>query len=93
MLSSLPTWLRAAVITSGQTFVGSFLVLLLGLLGDVQDWLDGGAAPSLDVAAKALVSLLVAFGTGVITAGYRAVRPVQNTYPELPTDGTPPVAP
>ena len=84
MLQNLPTWLRAAVITGFQTFLGSFLVLLLGLLSDVQDWVDGGAVPNFEWLAKALVSLIIAFVTGVITAAYRTVRPVENTYPEPP---------
>jgi hypothetical protein len=84
MLQNLPTWLRAAVITGFQTFLGSFLVLLIGLLSEVQDWVDGGAAPNLEFAAKAIVSLVIAFVTGTLTALYRAVRPVENTYPEPP---------
>lgn len=85
-LRSLPTWLRAAVITAGQTFVGTFLVTLLGVLADVQEWLNDGPAPSLDAPAKAVLSAVVALAVGIVTAAYRALRPVQNTYPEPPTD-------
>ena len=51
---SLPTWLRAACITAAQAFVASFLVLLLGLIGDVQEWVDSGVTPDWSVWAKAL---------------------------------------
>jgi hypothetical protein len=85
MLKQLPTWLRAAVITGFQTFLGSFLVLLLSLVASVNEWIDGGVAPDWSVLAKALSALVLGFVTGVLTAAYRAVRPVENTYPEPPT--------
>jgi ABC-type uncharacterized transport system permease subunit len=85
MLKNLPTWLRAAVITSGQAFVGTFLVTLLGLLGDVQDWVEDNSDPiDLSVPTKALASAVVALAVGIVTAIFRAVRPVENAYPEPP---------
>jgi hypothetical protein len=85
MLANLPTWLRAAVITSVQAFVGTFLVTLLGLLGDIQEWVEDSTNPvDLGVPAKAIGSAVVALAVGVVTAVFRAVKPVENSYPEPP---------
>lgn len=83
-MASLPSWLRAAVITSVQTFVGTFLVTLLGLLGQVQEWVGGGEPPDLTAPAKALASAFVALAVGVVTAVYRKLNPPEDTYAPTP---------
>ncbi len=79
-MNRLPTWLRAAINTSWQTFLGAFALLLLAALGDAQDWLDTGAAVDVAFYGKALLSLVIAFVAGVITAVFRRVRPAEQAY-------------
>lgn len=85
MLSKLPTWLRASIITSVQTFVATFTVTLVGVLNDTIEWVQGGSPPELDVPTKAVVAALIAAVSGVVTAVHRAWRPPEDTYPEPPT--------
>lgn len=84
-MQNLPTWLRAAVITGGQALVGSALLWLLDLVLDVQSWVADPTNPvDISGAGKALVSILFTFVTFVVTAIYRSVKPVENSYPEQP---------
>lgn len=78
----LPVWLRAAVITSAQTFIGTFLALLLAMVPDALDWVNGGAIPDLATYAKLLAAAFAAFITGVVTAAYRRVKPIGTDYPD-----------
>lgn len=78
----MPSWLKAALITSVQTFVASVLVTLLGLLAAVQEWIGGGDAPDWSNAAKVVGSALVAAAAGVITAVQRYFKPPEETYNE-----------
>lgn len=87
MLKSLPTWLRAAVITSIQTFVAATLVGFINLFGEVQSWVDDGVAPDFSIFARTVASAAIAAAVGVITAVYRVLRPVENAYPEQPRVG------
>lgn len=79
----LPTWLRAALITGGQTLAAAVLVVLLDLLFDVQDWVRDPTNPvDLSGAATAVLIALVTFLAGLVTAIYRYVRPVERSYPD-----------
>lgn len=85
MLKALPTWLRAAVITAGQTAVAALLLVLLDVLFDVQDWVEDPTNPvDLSGAATAAGVVVITFLSGVVTAVVRAVKPPENTYPEPP---------
>lgn len=79
-MSRLPTWLRAAINTAWQSFVGSFALLLLAALGDAQDWLDTGVVPDLAFYRKAILSLVIAFVAAIVTAIFRKVRPAEKAY-------------
>ncbi len=81
-MKNLPPAIRAAVITSVQTFVGTALVTLLGILGAVQDWVGGGDPPDLTAPAKVVASAAVAVVVGVVTALYRTVKPPAESYPD-----------
>jgi hypothetical protein len=95
VLAKLPPWLRAAVITAGQTAVGSLLLIGLSLLVDVNGWLADPTNPvDLSGPAKLALGVAVTFVSFVVTAAYRALRPPQNTYPEQPTrSDVPPAVP
>lgn len=93
MLSNIPPWLRAAIITSLQALVGSLLVIALSLVVDVNSWLSDPTNPvNLSGPAKLALAALMTAVTGVVTAIYRAWRPPQNTYPEMPTKADVPPA-
>lgn len=85
MLSKLPTWLRAAIITGLQTLAGAVLLIILNLLVDIQSWVSDRSNP-VDFSTPAALAgaALLAFVVGVVTAVYRGLRPVENTYPEPP---------
>jgi hypothetical protein len=86
MLSRIPPWLRAAIITGLQTLVGSLLLIVLSLILDVNDWLSDPTNPvDLSGPAKLALAAVVTFVSFIVTAVYRAIRPPQNTYPEAPT--------
>lgn len=87
MLKSLPTWLRSAVITAVQTFVGVFLASLVNTFGEVQVWIDEGIVPDFSILARTTAGAAVAAFVFVVTAAHRALRPVENTYPEQPHPG------
>lgn len=91
MLRRIPPWLRAAIITSAQVAAGYLLLIVLNLLFDISAWLSDPTNPvDLSTPAKLAVGVLITFITGVVTAVYRAIRPPQNTYPEMPTVPDPP---
>lgn len=79
-MDKLPTWLRAAVITGAQTFVGTVLALFLAVIPDLLGWVNGGAIPDLATYAKLLAGAVAAFVTGVLTAVYRKVKPIETSY-------------
>lgn len=87
MLKTLPTWLRAAVITSIQTFIAATLVGFINLFGEVQSWVDDGVVPDFSIFARTVASAAIAAAVGVVTAVYRVLRPVENAYPEQPRVG------
>lgn len=83
MLKSLPTWLRATVITAGQSLLGGVLAVVLSLLLDVQQWVSDPTNPvDISGAGTAVILLLFTFCTAVVTAIMRKVKPVENSYPE-----------
>jgi hypothetical protein len=85
MLANLPTWLRAAVITGTQAAVASLTLWLLDVIADVQGWVSDPTNPvDISGAGKALVSILFTAVTFIVTAVYRAWKPVENSYPEPP---------
>lgn len=85
MLLKLPTWLRAAIITAIQAALGAFLLWLIDLGADVQDWVSDSSNPvDISGSGRALLGLLIGLCTGVVTGVYRAIRPVENDYPEPP---------
>jgi hypothetical protein len=85
MLQRLPTWLRAAIITSGQAVIGSIVVIFVGMLTDIQDWVGDPTNPvDFPAYGAALGGLLVSFVIGLVTAVHRYFAPAPNTYPEPP---------
>lgn len=77
----MPSWLRAALITSVQTFLATALVTLLGLLGEIQEWInDSTDEPDWSNAAKLVGSAFVAAVSGLITAVWRYLRPPEEDY-------------
>lgn len=90
MLSKLPTWLRAAVITGLQTVAGAILLIVLNLALDIQGWVSDRENP-VDFSTPAALggAAVMAFVVGLVTAVYRAVRPVENAYPEPPKPPAP----
>jgi hypothetical protein len=92
MLSRIPPWLRAAIITGGQALLASLGLILVSLIADVNGWLSDPTNP-VDISgpAKLAIAALFTFTTFLLTAVFRAWRPPQNTYPEPPTRlGVPP---
>lgn len=88
MLKSLPTWLRAAVVTGAQAAAASLLLLFLDFLADVQGWIADPTNPvDLSGLGKAAIGVVFTLATFVVTAIVRVVRPAENTYPEAPTVG------
>lgn len=84
---TMPTWLKAALITSAQTFLASAFVTLTGLLAEIQDWINDGVEPHWSNAAKLLGSAAAAAASGVITGIWRALKPPEETYsPQPPPD-------
>lgn len=85
MLSNLPTWLCAAVISAAQAAAAAVLVVVLSLLVDVKAWVEDPADPiEFRNHATAVFAALMAFAQAVVVAVHRAVRPPENTYPEPP---------
>lgn len=78
----LPTWLRAAVITSAQAFAGTVLALFLAVVPELLGWVNGGTIPDLATYAKLLAGATAAFVTGVLTAIYRKLKPIEQSYPD-----------
>jgi hypothetical protein len=92
MLKNLPTWLRAAVISAVQAAVAAVLVVVLSLIVDVQAWVEDPSDPvEFRNHATAVFAALMAAAQAIVVAVHRAIRPVEDTYPEQPTDG--PVVP
>jgi hypothetical protein len=90
MLQRLPTWLRATVITSGQSLIGGVLAVVVSLLFDVQQWIsDPTNRVDISGAGTAFVLLLFTFCTAVVTAIQRRLQPPENTYPEPPQPPAP----
>lgn len=90
MLLRLPPWLRAAIITAGQTALAAIALWLLDLIMDIQDWVaDPTNKVDLSGAGKAFLTIVLTFLAFVVTAAWRALKPPQNTYPETPTETVP----
>jgi hypothetical protein len=84
-MKSLPTWLRAALITGAQALAASLLLILLNLVVDIQSWVSDRSNPvDLSGSAQAVAAAVMTFATFLVTAVYRSVKPVENSYPELP---------
>jgi hypothetical protein len=81
-MTRLPTWLRAAIITSAQAFAGTVLALFLAVVPELLGWINGGTIPDLATYAKLLAGAVAAFVTGVVTAIYRKLKPIEQSYPD-----------
>lgn len=82
----MPNWLRAALITAAQSFAGTVLVGLLGVLDAVNQWAQGGDPPDLSTFSKIVAGAATAAAAGVVTAVVRAIKPPEQTYHQ-PPDG------
>lgn len=76
----MPSWLKAALITTAQTFLASAFITLTGLLGEIQDWINDGAEPDWSSTAKLLGSAAIAAASGLVTAAWRALKPPEADY-------------
>lgn len=81
MLNTLPTWLRAAIITSGQAAAASILIALVDLLFDLQDWVSDPTNP-VDVSGfgKLVIGAVITAATFIVTAVFRKIKPPDNSY-------------
>lgn len=83
-MKKLPTWLRAAVTTGLQTLAGLVLLGLLDLALDVQDWVADPTNPvDFSTFAKLVVAAVITFLSGLVTAVYRYLKPIETSYPEM----------
>lgn len=72
---------RAAVNTAWQTFLGVFLLALLGFLGDVVGWLNetgAGEFPSVTPLGKAAVAGAAAAASFLVTWLIRTIQQTRN---------------
>lgn len=77
----LPSWLRAAINTTWQTFLATVIGPLLSWLGRLQAWIEGTSElPSAQLLGRVLAGAAVAALAGLITAMYRRVRPAEAAY-------------
>lgn len=77
---TIPSWLRAALITAAQSFAGTVLVALLGVLDQVREWTETRNPPDLSAFGSVVVGAATAAAAGVITAIVRAIKPPEHTY-------------
>lgn len=84
--------LKAALWTALWTFVGLFVVSLLGWVGDVSKWADGSlnSFPDVDPLAKAAVSALVAAAAGLLNWIFRFAQSKGALPGNGPTYNPPP---
>lgn len=83
----LPNPIRAGVNTAWQSALGSFLLVLVGFLDDVKEWAGCTGTctfPAVSPLGKAVASIVVGLAAGIITVGYRSVKP----GPVYPGTGT-----
>lgn len=68
------------------TLIGTFLLQLLGLLADIQEWVNGGDAPSYDTVGKAIVSAVIAAAVGLVNWVVRYIQEQRNpaSVPQYP---------
>jgi hypothetical protein len=72
---------RAAVNTAWQTFLGVFLIALLGFLGDVVGWLNGaGEFPSVTPLGKAAIAGAAAAASFLVTWVIRTVQQARDPF-------------
>lgn len=71
----------AAVRTAVQTTVAGLLLIVVGLLVDVQVWVTGGPSPDLAQLRVAVVLAVLAPATALVTAVHRRMRPPAADYP------------
>jgi hypothetical protein len=77
----MPSWLKAALISSVQAFIATLLITSLGLLVQVQHWIDDSTqVPDWNGAARVLGAAFVAAVMGVVVAIHRAVKPPEADY-------------
>lgn len=76
----MPTWLKAALITAVQSFAGTVLIALLGVLDQVREWTESGNPPDLSAFGSVVVGAATAAAAGLITAVSRAIKPPEQSY-------------
>lgn len=82
---------KAALNTAWQSFVATALLSVLGLVSELQKWLeDGGAVPDVSIATRGIVSAAVAAVAGLITYAVRAVQASSNPAAGPKYVGSPP---
>lgn len=78
---------RAGLVTLFFSFVGTIILQVLGLLSDIQDWLNnGGPEPKLDAFGKVVLSAIVATTIGFINWLVRYIQEKRNpaSVPQYP---------
>lgn len=80
-LKSKSNAFRAAVNTAWQTFLGVFMIALLGFLGDVVGWLNSNGAggfPDVTPLGKAAIAGAAAAASFLVTWVIRTVQQARN---------------
>lgn len=84
----LPSWLRAAINSTWQTFIATIALPVVRWLGQLQAWIEGTAAlPSGELLGRVIGGAGVAALAGIVTAIFRRWRPAESAYnePDPPT--------
>lgn len=83
MSDTIKRALKAAGITSAQSFVALFTVTVLGVLGEVVEWASSSGAeplPGLSVLGYGFVAALGSAAIGFVTFIHRLVKDPAGTY-------------
>jgi hypothetical protein len=74
LLSRLPNPVRAALATAFFTFIATAGGALLGLLGELDGWLNTGAEPQWSTYGKIVGSAAIAAGAGLVNFVVRWIQ-------------------
>jgi hypothetical protein len=85
--------LRSAINNAVKVLVTGVLFILLNVLADVTNWVNGGEVPDVSNYTKGVVVLVLAAGTAVVSAvidwlkGFTWFPGVAPTYVKPPAEG------
>ena len=74
LLDNLPDSLRAAIMTTIFTFVGTVGAATLGLLSEVDGWINDGVQPDWSAFGSVVLSAAVAVAAGIVNWVVREVQ-------------------